>query len=351
MRHRFVEVDDDLGIGTINTPKPPSATPTNRHSRAPPTSNCSNAARAQRFDASDDWLLLDAHPASLVPIYVTRCCLVTCLRVGPPLDRLTLTPVPLTRHVSESIPLMISSPIRTPFSSPTALAHAPFRFLRRLLGVLTAVVLCVMSFTQPVSAHSDLESSTPAKDSTATESVTSITLVFAKPVVTTSESFVVVTADGAETPVVGQSSDSRTFVLPLASALPNGSTTVRFSVVATSDAHAIADELSFTVNVAAPATTAATPTTVATAAPAATSPVADSPAAEPVVTSPAAPVSVPESVFITPTTAPGQTPLAAVSTVPGTGDTGTTAVILVLVAALGLGVIGAKVLPGRSRAA
>lgn len=174
------------------------------------------------------------------------------------------------------------------------------------MAVAIVVVLAVL-FGGAASAHSDLESTSPADGSTVTEPVGEIEIVFSSGVDEVGAGFEVLDPQGEIRAPEVEAVDERTFVLRLDPALAGGSVGVRYAVTA-EDGHAIAGGFTFEVDAPLPTTIPAT-TAPATTAPATTNPATTAPATAPGTTvAPATAVTStvsPASTTPTPTTAPG----------------------------------------------
>lgn len=210
-----------------------------------------------------------------------------------------------------------------------------------LVGLIACVAVAVFALSGgPVSAHSDLSTTSPAANEVVAQPITQITLTFKQSVTAPADAFSVVGPDGVIQPSTFASSDGQTYVVTLANPLPNGSTTVNYSVVADNDGHLLSNKFAFTVDVAEVSVTTNPPTTPAPTQPVATQPVATQPAAtQPVAAQPVTPSTL--------AAVPVATSPASVTADPAASGplTDTTDEIMVAVAAIALGVLGARYIP------
>lgn len=171
------------------------------------------------------------------------------------------------------------------------------RALGRTLFVATAITIALVAPGSSASAHTDLESSVPAADSTVGAPVSEITLTFTEPVTPVANGFEVLDPQGNVTAPPFETTDDVTYVLALDPPLAGGDVGVRYEVTS-ADGHVVDGAFAFAV-------TAPPPTTAPTTAPPTTAPATAPPAtAAPTVPSTAAPATDPPTTDTPPTSQP-----------------------------------------------
>jgi len=169
------------------------------------------------------------------------------------------------------------------------------------------VVLSTVGFGRMASAHTELESASPAPDSTATAAVTSISLTFTQAVTPAEPAIQLFDEQGRPVAVgpVTSSPDGATITTTLPQPTGNGRFGVLWQIVST-DGHTLSGSFEFVVDAPVPTTTTPPPTTTTTTPP-----------------TTVAPATTPETTEATKaTTAP--TTVARATTVPATAPPGIT---------------------------
>ncbi|MEJ7721641.1 MAG: deoxyribose-phosphate aldolase [Ilumatobacteraceae bacterium] len=143
--------------------------------------------------------------------------------------------------------------------------------MRRVVLAAAGVLLVVLStvgFGRMASAHTELESASPAPDSTATAAVTSISLTFTQAVTPAEPAIQLFDEQGRPVAVgpVTSSPDGATITTTLPQPTGNGRFGVLWQIVST-DGHTLSDSFEFVVGAPVPTTTTAPPTTTTTAPP------------------------------------------------------------------------------------
>lgn len=176
----------------------------------------------------------------------------------------------------------------------------------------------------PAAAHTDLESSEPAADSSVDTPVSEIVVTFTEAVTPTETGFEVFSPQEELLAPVAETDDDITYTLPLDPPLAGGPVGVRYEVVS-ADGHVVDGAFAFTVTAPVPTvpptTPVATPVTTPATSPATT-------AAAVATTVPPAPATVPPTdpddgaVATTPTTAPSTTtdPTSVATTIAESSD-------------------------------
>jgi methionine-rich copper-binding protein CopC len=228
----------------------------------------------------------------------------------------------------------------------TARLTRPGRLVSAVVGL--AAMGGALAMASTASAHTELESSTPADGDAVDEPVSEITLVFSEAVTVVGDGFEVLDPAGTVITPTPRSDDATTFVLPFDPPLAGGDVGVRFTVTA-QDGHVLEDSFSFTVTTA-PATTAPATTAPATTAPATTAPATTAPASTTAPTttpaSTAAPTTPPTTAA--PTTVATSMALAASPGDPDEGGSSTVLVIAIVLVAIAVAGGAVAVLRARS---
>lgn len=200
--------------------------------------------------------------------------------------------------------------------------------MRRVVLAVAGMLLVVLStvgFGRMASAHTELESASPAPDSTATAAVTSISLTFTQAVTPAEPAIQLFDEQGRPVAVspVTSSPDGATITTTLPQPTGNGRFGVLWQIVST-DGHTLSDSFEFVVDAPVPTTTTPPPTTT-TVAPATTPETTEATKATTAPTTVARATTVPATAAPgittpTPTTMPDTTP--ATTLVAGGGDDG-----------------------------
>lgn len=144
---------------------------------------------------------------------------------------------------------------------------------RLLLGVPVLLLGCFLLGTSPAAAHSELESTTPAADSSVTDPVTSVSLTFDDGVQPGFAQIAVLDPAGTDIVDGDPTIDGNTVVQPVTEATA-GDHSVSYRIVS-ADGHTVQGTYSFTVVAGDPQPAA--PTSSATASTTPTTPTAGSP--------------------------------------------------------------------------
>jgi methionine-rich copper-binding protein CopC len=218
------------------------------------------------------------------------------------------------------------------------MSRAAGRSLVRTAFAALVIAALVVGPATSVSAHTDLESSSPAADSTVDVPVGEITLTFTEPVTPVANAFEVLDPQGnISTPSFG-TTDDVVYVLTIDPPIGGGEVGVRYEV-ASADGHVVDGAFAFTVSAPPPtATTSPTTTALATAPPttappttalattAPATPATEPPVIGPPVTEPPPPSRPPVTTTASSTTASSttasSTSLDVSTTVAGEADAG-----------------------------
>lgn len=221
--------------------------------------------------------------------------------------------------------------------------------LRRLLFVIAASVLTLLTAPNAVSAHTDLDFTLPADGASVSEPVAEVTVAFTAVVELVGNGFEALDPQGTvlQPPVV--TDDDQVFRLLFDPPLAGGAVGVRYEIRA-DDGHVLSGSFTFVVDAAAAPTTAPA-TSPPTEPPATEPPTTDAPATtatspeatEPSTTTTAAEESAP------PATTSASTTVAA--TDEAADDGSSIGVILAIVAAIAIGLGGFFVLRSRTSGA
>ena len=175
--------------------------------------------------------------------------------------------------------------------------------MRRVVLAVAGMLLVVLStvgFGRMASAHTELESASPAPDSTATAAVTSISLTFTQ-AVTPAEPAIQLFEEQGQPVALGpvtRSPDGATLTTTLPQATGNGRFGVLWQIVST-DGHTLSDSFEFLVDAPVPTTTTtAEPATTTTTPPTTTTTMTAAPDTTAAPTT-AAPTAVPTTIPVT----------------------------------------------------
>jgi putative copper export protein/methionine-rich copper-binding protein CopC len=182
--------------------------------------------------------------------------------------------------------------------------------MRRVVLAVAGVLLVVLStvgFGRVASAHTELESASPAPDSTATAAVTSISLTFTQAVTPAEPAIQLFDEQGRPVAVgpVTSSPDGATITTTLPQPTGNGRFGVLWQIVST-DGHTLSDSFEFVVDAPVPTTTTPPPTTTTTTPPTTVAP-ATTPETTEATKATTAPTTVTRATTVPATAAPGIT--------------------------------------------
>ena len=194
--------------------------------------------------------------------------------------------------------------------------------MRRVVLAVAGMLLVVLStvgFGRMASAHTELESASPAPDSTATAAVTSISLKFTQAVTPADPAIQLFDEQGRPVAVgpVTSSPDGATITTTLPQPTGNGRFGVLWQIVS-ADGHTLSDSFEFVVDAPVPTTTMAPPTTTTTAPPTTAPPTTMPDTTQPTEATTAVPATTAPT---TPTTVPLPTTTLATTLIAG-GDSG-----------------------------